>query len=99
MTHEIKSQAEAFEARWAGLKPWEYRHNDRGYKIGDYLHEREIENDPPAAGEPYYTGRSILSRVMFVRDGGRFGIPPGYCIMTVEMVARGRWLPRAEARD
>lgn len=91
MTHEVKSHPLAFEARWARLKPWELRKNDRGYEVGHHLHEREYESGS-------YTGRYMLSRITYLlgEQGQEFGIPGGYCIMTVEEIARGHWLPRQE---
>lgn len=97
MTHEIKSYPGPFQDRMTGLKTWEFRSNDRDYTPGDHLHEREYE--PGINGIlGAYTGRHILSRVMYVFQGGFFGIPEGYCIMSVETIAKGRWLPRAEER-
>ena len=35
MVHEIKLQEQFCEAVWLGYKPFEIRHNDRGYQKGD----------------------------------------------------------------
>lgn len=95
MTHELKSHPEVFDARWRGSKTFEFRKNDRDFRFGDHLHEREWEpghTSKEVGGS--YTGRHILSRVMYILHGGSFGIPEGYCIMSVENFARGTWLPR-----
>lgn len=98
-THEIKTHPESFRARWQDMKPWEFRLNDRGYSAGDHLHEREYLPAPEGSSvSGVYTGFHILSRVMWVFNGGKFGIPNKYCIMTVETISKGKWLPRAEKR-
>lgn len=89
MTHELKSHPMAFQARWRGVKTWEFRFNDRNFQEGDNLHEREWM--PAMAGnEGYYTGRSILSLVTYVRQGGVFGIPKEACVMSVVTLAWGK---------
>lgn len=89
MTHEVKSHHEAFQQRWDGFKPWEFRRNDRKYQVGDFLHEREWN---PVTER--YTKRSILSKIICLYDGKepaprKFGIPKDFCIMTLETIARG----------
>lgn len=39
MIHQLKLQASFFEEKIKGLKPWELRVNDRGFKVGDYIGE------------------------------------------------------------
>jgi len=46
MTHQIKTHEDVFQARVNGLKPWEFRRNDRGYGVGHFLHEREVRTCP-----------------------------------------------------
>lgn len=97
MTHEIKSHPDPFQARWTGLKTWEFRKNDRDYKVGDHLHEREWQPQQSLGdGEGAWTGRNILSRVTYAFYGGQFGIPDGYVIMSLETIARGIWTPKTE---
>ncbi len=89
MTHEIKSPPDIFNARLEGFKPWEYRLNDRRYSCGDFLHEREWS---PKTNR--YTGRSILSQIVLIYDGGnaearKHGIHRSYCMMTVKNIADG----------
>ncbi len=88
MTHEIKSRPLAFHHRWEGVKPWEIRLNDRKYRPGDYLHEREWD------AEHGYSGRSILSYVPCVYDHKVWPmIPAKHVIMTVVTIARGEKKP------
>ena len=66
-THDIKVWPEFFEALALGLKTWEVRLNDRGYKMGDLLVLREWD---PKDGE--MTGRALQARVSYVAYN-----PPG----------------------
>lgn len=87
MTHEIKSHPQPFESRRAGLKTHEFRKNDRNYAPGDFLHEREYYPPSRDAKTVGYSGRSILSLVTYVGKGPGFGIPKGYCAMSVKTLA------------
>ncbi|ANL35319.1 DUF3850 domain-containing protein [Rhizobium phaseoli] len=49
--HILKCWPDEFQAIRAGRKPFEYRKNDRDYKVGDTLLLREFD---PAGG--FYTG-------------------------------------------
>ena len=82
--HEIKILPNLFEAKLRGLKPWEFRQDDRGYAVGDILNEREYE---PASN--CFTGRSITEEVVYILHGGQYGIPEGYVIMTTREIRRG----------
>lgn len=76
--HEIKCWPIAFEALRNGSKPWEYRLNDRDYEPGDILWLREW--DPTAES---YTGRHLTMMVGHTVYGPIYGIPDGFCVMTV----------------
>jgi hypothetical protein len=87
-THELKTWPEFFEEVRNGNKPFEYRLNDRDYKVGDVLHLREWVPptdeqafDAPKAETPeydawaekFYTGRDLWKRVSYVLEPTRFG--------------------------
>lgn len=78
-THDLKTRPEPFAAVKSGLKPWEYRKNDRDFREGDLLLLREWDGD--------YTGRSLLRRVSWSLSGGTFGIPADYIIMSLVSAA------------
>lgn len=82
--HELKIQPDFFEAKLQGVKPWEFRKNDRSFEAGDLLIEREYE---PASNR--FTGRSITEEVIYVLYGGCCGVPTGYVIMTTREIKRG----------
>ena len=76
MEHTLKCWPEPFSETVAGRKNFEYRKNDRGYKVGDTLILREWLPDYLA-----YTGREITVKVTYMLDKG-FGLPEGYCILS-----------------
>lgn len=78
--HDLKTWPEPFEALLARFKWHEYRRNDRNYKVGDVLLLREwVPNDGGRYGR--YTGRSVRRLVTYVGTG--FGIPDGFCVMSL----------------
>lgn len=81
--HELKILPNLFEAKLRGLKPWEYRKNDRQFAKGDLMIEREYE---PVSG--CFTGRSITEEIVFILQGGQYGIPTDYVIMTTREIKK-----------
>jgi hypothetical protein len=86
MTHRLKLHPGPFGAAWDGLKPWEFRLNDRDFQVG---HEVVLEEWDPAPYNKYhtasvgYTGRLITGHITYILREG-YGIPEGYCIFTYE---------------
>lgn len=77
--HELKTWRDVFRAAKSGAKTAEYRKNDRNFKVGDHLNLREWDE---TKGD--YTGESLMVRVNHIIFGGPFGIPIGFCVMSVE---------------
>lgn len=77
--HDLKCWPEPFAAIRAGLKQWELRRNDRDYQIGDLLWNREWN---PETEE--YTGEAAGNLVTWMLNGPAFGLPEGYCIMSLD---------------
>lgn len=67
MTHELKTWPDYYNHLVDGTKTFEYRRNDRGFKVGDVLHLREWEPMP----EGRYTGREMRRRVTYVLQVSR----------------------------
>lgn len=63
MIHELKTWPEYFEAVLVGTKTFEYRQNDRNFRVGDSLRLREW--DPFREGDDRYTGRDTLRTVTY----------------------------------
>lgn len=59
--HELKTWPDYFNALLDGRKRFEYRRDDRGFKVGDTLHLREWE---PTFEN--YTGREMRVRVTYI---------------------------------
>ena len=90
-THRLKVHPSAFKATLAGLKPWEYRLNDRDYMVGDHLRleewdpgERNEDSPSGATPEGDYTGAAYTVLVTHVVHGTQFSIPAGYCVLTID---------------
>lgn len=77
MEHNIKILPEYFEQKLKGIKPWELRVNDRNYKDGDVLIEREWKKE----GE--YTGRVLIEQVLHVFHNLPY-LPDDVVIMTTD---------------
>ena len=102
MTHELKCWTEPFQAVKRGDKPFEWRKDDRDYRVGDTLRLREWNPAyrpdgsllPKSRG---YTGDEILRTVTYIiREG--FGIPEGYCIIGLSDPSRDAEVERLRAR-
>jgi ParB family chromosome partitioning protein len=78
MEHELKTWPDMFQATYDGIKTAEFRKNDRDFKDGDILELREFD---PVLNS--YSGRVLTARVMNIVYGGSFGIPDGYCMMSI----------------
>jgi hypothetical protein len=74
--HELKCHPEPYGEAWGNQKTFEFRKNDRNFGLYDILVLREFD---PLTG---YTGRYLLRTVTYVLRRG-FGLPDGYCIMSM----------------
>ncbi|WP_292224708.1 DUF3850 domain-containing protein [Brevundimonas sp.] len=78
ITHDVKCWPGPFDARAAGLKPWELRANDRDYRVGDILRQRRFD---PERQE--FTGEVDERPITWALYGPAFGLPAGQVIMTL----------------
>lgn len=81
MHHSIKILPDFFEAVWLGIKTFEVREDDRGYKAGDILILKEF-----IPAEDRFTGRSVPVFVSYVMSGGNFGIDSRFCVMSIKVL-------------
>jgi len=81
MTHQLKSWPNEFEAVLDGSKTHEFRRNDRNFKTGDLLDLHEWD---PVANN--HTTRTVIVQVTYINHGMQFGIPRGYCVMSIAKV-------------
>jgi hypothetical protein len=82
--HDLKCWPVPYEAIVTGEKTFEWRMNDRDYRVGDILvlHEYNPNND-----RLKYTGRMTAALITYILGNGEFGIPEGYCIMSIRRIA------------
>jgi Domain of unknown function (DUF3850) len=80
--HTLKVEYPYWHDVFEGRKLFEYRKNDRNYKVGDTLllmaYYPETES----------TGGEIHVEVTYLIQGGKFGIPNDYCIMQFKIIAK-----------
>lgn len=76
-THEIKILPKYFEEVQSGRKTFEYRRDDRGYKVGDIIKLNEYN---PETGT--YTGNSLEAEITYILKG-ELNIPTGYAVMSI----------------
>lgn len=87
--HILKCWPSQFNAVRAGVKPFEFRKNDRDFKVGDTLVLREFipPDDTPFGeqGEPgRYTGAMEWREVTYVLSSG-FGVPDGFAVLGLKV--------------
>ena len=75
--HILKTHPEPFQAVFDGLKTFEFRYNDRDFKIGDILDLKEYN---PITKD--FSGRSIKVKITYILAEG-YGIPEGYAILSI----------------
>lgn len=96
--HALKVWPEFFDAIESGEKTWEFRRDDRGFRVGDVLELKlwdpnRFPNGAAGGGgrggyvwpDGIYTGiKRLRVRVTYILHGGRLGVPEGFCIMSIE---------------
>jgi len=89
MRHELKTDPLVFEDVIAGLKTFEIRKDDRGFKVGDYLSLRKTKHtgEEMKARKPLeYTGGYWTVKVTYILRGPIYGLQEGWCIMCFDLV-------------
>jgi hypothetical protein len=81
--HVLKCWPEPFVALMRGDKTYEIRVNDRNYGVGDIL---ELTEWIPAA--EVFTGRKCWAKVMYMTNGGEWGLPEALCVMSIRLIRR-----------
>ena len=72
--HPLKTDKAPFEPLFLGWKTAEFRKDDRGFKLGDQLHLREVDE------RKIPTGRTVIAQITHIQTG--YGIPHGYCMLS-----------------
>lgn len=80
--HELKTWTEYFNPVNLGNKTFEWRKNDRDFKVSDFVILKEYN---PETKE--YTGRDCVRKITYILNGPGFDIPEGYVILSLRIVA------------
>jgi hypothetical protein len=81
MTHALKTDPEYFQAILDGKKTFEVRKKDRPFKTGERLLLQEFDRS-----EGEYSGRETERWIIYILEGGRFGIDEGYVVMGLKEI-------------
>lgn len=75
MIHHLKTHSIPFQAVRDGKKRFEFRKNDRDFHCGDTLILQEFNS--------FHTGEEHMALVTFIIYGPDYGVPEGYCVMSI----------------
>ena len=78
-THELKTWPAEFQAVMDGKKNFDIRAKDRDFQVGEFLTLKEYN---PESKE--YTGRVCAREIIFIMEGGKFGVQEGYVAMSIK---------------
>lgn len=80
MIHKLKTWPKFYASIADGTKTFEYRKNDRNFKVGDHILLREY-----CPKLLYYTGKMLNFKITFVLTSLDMpSIHPDYCIFSIE---------------
>lgn len=79
--HNLKLSTEFFQAVYDNEKTFECRINDRNYEVGDELILCEFQ-----VKKQEFTGRIFCVEIVYILQGGQFGILSGYVVMSIRKI-------------
>lgn len=79
MIHELKILPCYYNEVLKGNKAFEYRKDDRGFKVGDLIILNEWNND--------FTGRSILVEITYILKDV-MNLPKDYVILSIRKISK-----------
>lgn len=82
--HEVKSLPKYFEEVQSGRKTFEYRKDDRGYKVGDIIKHKEYLPETDT-----FTGNSLETEITYILKG-ELNIPADYAIMSIVKIKEAK---------
>ena len=82
MVHHLKTWPVYFNPIWDGIKHFEFRKNDRDYKIDDVLVLEEYHPE----GQ-FYTGRVIKAKVPYILEGFNHTLDDNV-IMSIDIISK-----------
>lgn len=88
--HILKTWSNSFDAIASGRKCFEWRKDDRGFEVGDVLVLKRFDPKHLYGSYVDYTDespRNTLRVVVTYILRGMFGVPEGYCVMSIAPLA------------
>ena len=82
--HKLKTWPKYFLDVREGVKTFEFRKNDRDFKVGDFLLLQEF--DPFTKS---FTGNEVWVKVTYKLDGGGFGLDAEHCVLSIALAPFG----------
>jgi hypothetical protein len=93
--HEFKSHPDVFWPAVRGEKMFEFRKDDRGgYSVGQTVRLRCYDPDHGYHGHP-----PLDRRITNILRGGEFGLPQGFCILSLAPLTPAQAPDKAGERD
>ena len=88
-THELKLSTKYFKDVENGLKTFELRKNDRNFKVDDTLilkeyYQGDTDYKDGIYTPPHYTNNQIVKKVVYILQGGQYGLEKGYVILGIQ---------------
>jgi ParB family transcriptional regulator, chromosome partitioning protein len=77
ITHHLKTWIKPYRELASGDKTFEFRINDRDFRVGDFLVLQEYSLIDGLTGE------EVTVEVTSILHGPEFGVPGGYCCMSI----------------
>lgn len=86
-THILKTDPEAFEAVFMGVKTYELRFADRCFRVGDSLVLKETRYSGVSmkswGAQLEYTGREYMTKIKHILRGPTYGLMEGWVILSI----------------
>lgn len=80
--HKLKTDPVPFAAISVGNKRFEMRTADRQFNVGDDLWLQEFDRETQT-----FTGSVLIAAVTYVMRAHEYGVPDGYVVMSIDVVA------------
>ena len=81
--HFLKIKRNYYDEILSGAKTFEWRKDDRGFKVGDFIFFK-VFTGIAADGTPLYQTSGISFEITYIlRDAESLGLPKGYCVLAI----------------
>lgn len=90
-THFVKTDPEVFDAEKSGIKPFMFRKNDRGYKVGDIIVSQKTRHTGVEMSEGYpliYTKDILVAEITYIFSGPFYTLPEGSVIIAFKVMEK-----------